>query len=73
MAIPGIAGRTPEFPNYRPLTKPVIRRLLFKFRECSGANNLTRGESMKTTIMLAIAALVPGLFMMQASGGSSVA
>lgn len=28
---------------------------------------------MKTTVLLAIATLVPGLFMMQASGGSSVA
>src|SRR5215467_6065532 len=28
---------------------------------------------MKTTLLLAIATLVPGLFLMQASGGSSVA
>src|SRR6516162_9132848 len=49
----------------KALTNPAVRSLHTQF--------LSRGGTMKTSVLVAIVTLVPGLFLMQASGGSSVA
>src|SRR6516164_407037 len=55
------------------LTNRVCPSLLFKFRPVTSMDNLTQGWTMKTTVLVAIATLIPGMFLIQANGGSPVA
>src|SRR5579864_6148976 len=51
------------------LTNPAAQSLLNKFSRTFNSEE----RAMKTRILLAVAALAPGFFLMQANGGNSVA